>query len=102
MRTSIYIDGFNFYYAAVKDTPHKWLDFRALFATLLQAHHRTTAIKYFTAQVSGQRDPRQPIRQQTYWRALQATTPEFQLYKGRFMTHPVTWPLAQGAPSTTS
>ncbi len=28
MRTYIYIDGFNFYYGAVKDTPYKWLDFK--------------------------------------------------------------------------
>ena len=78
MRTSVYIDGFNFYYAAVKDTPYKWLDLKATFATLLQPQHRITAIKYFTAQVSGRRDPQQPLRQQTYWRALAATTPELQ------------------------
>ena len=98
MRTSIYIDGFNFYYAAVNGTPYKWLDLRAMLATVLQPHHRITAINYFTAQVSGQRDPQQPLRQQTYWRALQASTPEFRLYKGSFMTHPVTWPLAQPVP----
>lgn len=98
MRTSIYIDGFNFYYAAVKGTPHKWLDLRRVFATLLQPHHRITAIKYYTAQVSGQRDPQQPLRQQTYWRALQASTPELQIVKGRFLTHGVTWPLAQPLP----
>ncbi|MBN8508150.1 MAG: NYN domain-containing protein [Burkholderiales bacterium] len=98
MRTSIFIDGFNFYYAAVKGTAHKWLDLRQVFATLLQAHHRITAINYYTAQVSGQRDPQQPLRQQTYWRALQATTPELQIFKGRFLTHPVTWPLAQPQP----
>lgn len=93
MRTSIYIDGFNFYYAAVKDTPYKWLDLKATFATLLQPHHQITAIKYFTAPVSGRRDPQQPLRQQTYWRALRATTPELQVHQGSFLTHPVTWPL---------
>lgn len=98
MRTSIYIDGFNFYYAAVKDTPHKWLDLRKVFATVLQAQHRIVAINYYTAQVSGQRDPQQPLRQQTYWRALQASTPELRIFKGRFLTHPVTWPLAQPVP----
>jgi hypothetical protein len=25
MKTILYIDGFNFYYCAVKGTPHKWL-----------------------------------------------------------------------------
>ena len=28
-KTIVYIDGFNFYYGAVKDTPHTWLDFEA-------------------------------------------------------------------------
>lgn len=95
MRTSIYIDGFNLYYGAVKNTPYKWLDFKAVFAMLLQPHHQIDAIHYFTAQVSGKRDPQQPMRQQAYWRALQASTPELRLYKGTFLTHPVTWPLAQ-------
>ena len=95
MRTSVYIDGFNFYYAAVKDTPYKWLDLKATFTMLLQPQHQITAIKYFTAPVSGRRDPQQPLRQQTYWRALQATTPGLEVHKGSFLTHPVTWPLAQ-------
>jgi uncharacterized LabA/DUF88 family protein len=95
MRTSIYIDGFNLYYGAVKGTPYKWLDFKAAFGLLLQPHHQITAINYFTAQVSGKRDPQQPVRQQTYWRALQASTPEFHLVKGSFLTHTVTAPLAQ-------
>ncbi len=30
MRTNIYIDGFNLYYGALKDTPYKWLDLKAL------------------------------------------------------------------------
>ena len=52
MRTYIYIDGFNFYYGAVKDTPYKWLDVKALFAKILQPHHAILRIKYFTALVS--------------------------------------------------
>ena len=28
MRTSIYIDGFNLYYRAVRGTPFKWLDLK--------------------------------------------------------------------------
>lgn len=95
MRTTIYIDGFNLYYGAVKGTAYKWLDFKAAFTMLLQPHHRITTINYYTAQVSGKRDPQQPVRQQTFWRALQASTPELHLYKGSFLTHAVTWPLAQ-------
>jgi len=93
MRTSIYIDGFNLYYSAVKGTSYKWLDLKALFVQLLQPYHEIKVLKYFTAPVSGRRDPQQPVRQQTYWRALQAVIPELTLYKGTFLTHPVTWPL---------
>lgn len=89
MRTSIYVDGFNLYYGAVKGTPYKWLDLKAVFAALLQRRHEIVALKYFTARVSGKRHPQQPIRQQTYWRALQAWIPEFTLYEGTFLTHPV-------------
>ena len=35
MRTSIYIDGFNLYYGAVKDTPYKWLNLDTLCRLLL-------------------------------------------------------------------
>ncbi len=28
MLTNVYVDGFNFYYGAVKGTPYKWLDIR--------------------------------------------------------------------------
>ncbi len=70
MRTSLYVDGFNLYYGAVKGTPHKWLDLKAAFTAILPDPHRIIAIKYFTAGVSGKLDPRQPIRQQTYWRAV--------------------------------
>jgi uncharacterized LabA/DUF88 family protein len=98
VRTIVYIDGFNFYYAAVKDTPFKWLDFAAMLRALLQPHHRIEGIKYFTAPVSGKRDPLQPMRQQTYWRALKATTPELDIIPGRFLTHEVMAPLARPAP----
>jgi hypothetical protein len=68
MRTYIYIDGFNFYYGAVKGTPYKWLDFKALFQKLLSPKHQIQALKYFTALVSGKLDPDQPIRQKTFIR----------------------------------
>jgi len=35
MRTYVYVDGFNLYYSALKNTPYKWLDLRALFARIL-------------------------------------------------------------------
>lgn len=94
LRTSIYIDGFNFYYRAVKNTPYKWLDFKSLFVKLLSEENQILAIKYFTALVSGSQDPGQPIRQQTYLRALKKYIPEISIYYGHFISHKVPMPLA--------
>ncbi len=44
MRTYIYVDGFNFYYGAVNNTPYKWLDFKALFQKLFGPKNQLTAI----------------------------------------------------------
>lgn len=86
LRTSVYIDGFNFYYGAVKGTPYKWLDFKRLLGFVLHPRNRITTIKYFTALVSGRGDPDQPIRQQTYLNALQAHIPELSIHYGLFKT----------------
>ncbi len=93
MRTYVYIDGFNFYYGAVKETPYKWLDFKSLLQKLLPKHLNVERIKYFTALVDGKYDPRKPIRQQTYIRALEASIPEIKVYYGHFLTHNVPMPL---------
>ena len=94
MRTYIYIDGFNFYYGAVKNTPYKWLDFRSLFSKLLPPKHQILSIKYFTAIVTGKIDPKQPQRQKTYIRALKKNTPELSVYYGIFNSHTIIQPLA--------
>ena len=94
MRTYIYIDGFNFYYGAVKDTPYKWLDFKKLFESLLAPAHQILSIKYFTAIVTGKIDPGQPIRQKTFIRALKKFIPEISVYYGEFLSHNVFKPLA--------
>ena len=90
MRTIIYVDGFNLYYSALKGTPFKWLDLKTAFQNLLGPHHTIVKIKYFTALVSGRVDPGQPIRQQTYIRALESYTPEFEPIYGHFLSH-VVW-----------
>lgn len=92
MRTSIYIDGFNLYYRALKGSPYKWLDLKRLTLNLLQPHNLVTDIKYFTATVSGIFDPSQPIRQKTYIRALKKYIPEFSIYYGHFLSHPTSLP----------
>lgn len=84
MRTNVYIDGFNFYYASFKDwedpfchealrSPgYKWLDFRSLIASIFPDDD-INRIHYCTARVIGsRRDPNKPVRQQTYIRALES------------------------------
>lgn len=87
VRTYIYVDGFNFYYGAVKGTPFKWLDFMALFKKLLQPQHDILQIKYFTALVNPTTaDPDKHIRQQTFIRALEHYIPGFSVYYGNFLS----------------
>lgn len=53
--TFVYIDGFNFYYGAVKDTAYKWLDFKKLVSNkLLQIGPRCNRCKtkFLTAYIS--------------------------------------------------
>lgn len=95
MRTFIYVDGFNLYYRALKGTPHKWLDLKAVFSRILHAKHQILKIKYFTALVQGPPyDPNKPIRQSAYLRALKHYIPEIEIYYGHFLSHEVSAPLA--------
>lgn len=99
LRTYIYVDGFNLYYRALKDSPYKWLDLKALFTNILNPQNEILEIKYFTALVSGKIDPDQPIRQKTYLRAIQKHIPEFSIYYGHFLSHVVSAPLATPTPN---
>jgi len=94
MRTSIYVDGFNLYYRALKGTPYKWLNIKTLASHLLQPKHQILEIKYFTAIVSGIFDPNQPTRQKTYIRALRKYIPEVSVYYGHFLSHKTRAPSA--------
>ena len=48
MNTSLYVDGFNLYYRALKDTPFRWLDLRKL-AEALFPDDTIRKVCYFTA-----------------------------------------------------
>lgn len=97
MATIVYIDGFNLYYGALKDTPYKWLDLEALCRRLLPKDD-IIHIRYFTAQVSARPgDPQQPQRQQTYLRALKSQA-LVSVHYGHFLTHTVRMPLANPNP----
>ncbi len=50
MPTNVYVDGFNLYYRALRNTPHKWLDLDKICAALLPGHN-VKRIRYFTAKV---------------------------------------------------
>ncbi len=92
MKTNVYVDGFNLYYGCVKNTPYKWLNIAKLCQILLP-RNQINQIKYFTALVSARpHDPGQPVRQQTYIRALQ-TLPNVSVIYGRFLTHRIMMPL---------
>lgn len=92
MATNVYIDGFNLYNGAVRNTPYKWLDLAALCQTLLPGRV-LNRIRYFTAAVmSFQHDPQAPTRQEIYLRALR-TIPNLSVHKdGWFTAHPVLLP----------
>jgi uncharacterized LabA/DUF88 family protein len=84
------VDGFNLYYGALKNTPYKWLDLKALFTYLLAANNEIVAIKYFTARVSNTpSDPNKANHQDVYIRALRKTCPQIQVHFGQFTTHNV-------------
>jgi len=77
-RSAVYIDGFDFYYGAVRGTAHKWLDLERTFRRLRPADD-LQAIYYFTALVDGSRR----ANQEAYLRAL-ATSPLIHVILGKF------------------
>jgi uncharacterized LabA/DUF88 family protein len=93
-RTVIYIDAFNLYFGALKGTPFRWLNIEKLCKVLLP-NNDIYKIKYYTALVKPRKkDPNQPIRQQTYLRALK-TIPNVTIIYGHFLSHEVEMPLAE-------
>lgn len=101
MITNLYIDGFNLYYRAVRDTTFKWLNLRKL-AEILLPQDTIHRVCYFTALLDARPDdPRQPQRQQAYLRAL-ATLPGLGIYYGSFRSGVKRRPLAEPAPGLPS
>jgi len=77
-RSIVYIDGFNFYYGALRGGPHKWLNVEQFFR-LLRHGDDIQRIRYYTALVAG---PAQ-ARQLCYLKALE-TLPLVEISLGRF------------------
>lgn len=94
-RTGIYIDGLNFYYGALRNTPYKWVDIDRL-SSFLVPHDEIVHVRYFTAVVNPRpADARVPIRQSTYLRAID-TLPSVSIHRGRFTSRVKTRILADG------
>lgn len=88
-KTIVYIDGFNFYYGALKNGKKrkgkKWLNLESWLLKIFKpGHFNIDKIKFFTAKVSGSKvDPQKPIRQQVYFRALR-TISKVEIILGNF------------------
>lgn len=82
-KACVYVDGFNLYYGALKDTPLRWLNPLALASQVFPAF-ACVACKYFSAQVSAKAGTEdQASRQAVYWRALR-TLPSVEIIEGHF------------------
>ncbi len=96
-KTYVYVDGFNLYYGALRKTPYRWLDLERMCKLMLPPND-VQRINYYTAKV-GPRigDPDQPIRQQTYLRAL-GTLSTVRVHFGHYLSHSVWMPLETPLP----
>ena len=95
--TNVYIDGFNLYYRALKDTSFRWLDVKKL-ADELFPGDSVAKVCYFTARLEIRpSNPGQAQRQQTYLRAL-ATLPGVEIHYGVFRSGVKRRPLAGPVP----
>lgn len=81
-RAIVYVDGFNLYYGAIKDTPYRWLDLAKL-ADMMLPDQDVIEVKYFTAIVDS---PTGSVRQQKYIRALESLG-RVTTYRGHFLSH---------------
>jgi hypothetical protein len=66
----VYVDAFNFYYGCTRRTKLKWVNLEALMYALIP-NQKIQCLKLFSARSKPYSDPGQPIRQATYFRALQ-------------------------------
>ncbi len=97
MITNVYIDGFNRYYRALKDSPFRWLDLRRLAETLFP-QDSINQVSYFTARLDVRPgNPGQAQRQLIYLRAL-GTLPGFDVHFGVFRSGVKRRPLAEPTP----
>jgi hypothetical protein len=83
MKTVVYIDGFNLYFRALKNSRHKWLNLNALCEAALPKDCDVVAINYYTARVTIRRNPTSQKDQNSYFNALK-TLPNLHIHLGNF------------------
>jgi len=83
MKTVVYIDGFNLYYRALKNSRHKWLNLNALCEAALPKICNIVAINFYTARVTIGRNPTSQKDQNSYFNALK-TLPNLHMHLGYF------------------
>jgi hypothetical protein len=87
-RTIVYVDGFNLYYRALKNTKYKWLDIADLCQKAFSEHNEIVGVKYFTAKVRDTKsDPLKSTRQDVYLRALKTSTVPIEIIYGHYSTN---------------
>jgi uncharacterized LabA/DUF88 family protein len=86
----VYIDGFNLYRGALRNTPYRWLDLATFARTLVGGP--VHLVRYFTAHVKG--DPSAAYRQNIYLRALSSLRTVAVHDDGTYLTHTVVRPVA--------
>lgn len=62
LKTSVYIDGFNLYYGALKQTPYKWLDIGKLCQVMLPAHVITPSNSSRRTLLTNDSDLTEPVK----------------------------------------
>lgn len=96
-KSNIYIDGFNLYNRAVRDTPYRWLDLLKVCQSLLPSQ-QINRIRYFTSLVlSRPGNPNNWQRQLIYIRALR-TIPLLTVHLGQFRNRRILRPLVNPIP----
>ena len=88
-RTTVYVDGLNLYYGALRGTNYKWLDLKAFGQKLIPANDQLVTVKYFTAQISSKASEENgaPERHRVLIRAINATD-GVEVFEGKFQVEP--------------
>jgi len=106
LKTIIYVDGFNFYYGRLKQTPYKWLDIFKLFSDqILQAQLPRASIvklKFFTADIKSKfasNGTHAQKSQSNYHRALEILYPnQIEIIKGYYAAGKAVLPVFKKPP----